>query len=78
MFEIKRFKSIDDMIDYIKSAVNDDVEVEYRNYNVISISNRSYSLSFHYYIAGDEFHLNHRAISMIKSMSNKRDIHFLA
>jgi len=78
MFEIKRFKSIDDMIDYIKSAVNDDVEVEYRNYNVISISNRSYSLSFHYYIVGDEFHLNHRAISMIKSMSNKRDIHFLA
>lgn len=78
MFEIKRFKSIDDMLDYIKSVVNDDVEVEHRNYNVISISNRFYSLSFHYYIVGYEFHLNHRAISMIKSMSNKRDIHFLA
>lgn len=77
MFEIKRFKSIDDMLDYIKSVVNDDVEVEHRNYNVISISNRFYSLSFHYYIVGDEFHLNRRAISMIKSMSNKRDIHFL-
>ena len=78
MFEIKRFKSIEEMLDYIKSVVNDDVEVEYRNYNVISISNGFYSLSFHYYIVGDEFHLNHRAISMIKSMSNKRDIHFLA
>ena len=78
MFEIKRFKSIGDMLDYIKSVVNDDVEVELRKHNVISISNRVYSLSFHYYIVGEEFHLNHRAISMIKSMSNSRDIYFLA
>ena len=75
MFEIKRFKSIEDML---KSVVNDEVEVELRKHNVISISNRVYSLSFHYYIVGDEFHLNHRAISMIKSMSNSRDIYFLA
>ena len=74
MFEIKRFKSIEDMLDYIKSVVNDDVEVEHRNYNVISISNKIYSLSFHYYVVGDEFHLNHRAISTIKSMSNRSDI----
>ena len=74
MFEIKRFKSIVDMLDYIKSVVNDDVEVEIRKHNVISISNKIYSLSFHYYVVGDEFHLNHRAISMIKSMSNRSDI----
>lgn len=78
MFEIKRFKSIEDLLNYIKSVVNDDVKVEHRRHNVISISNKFYSLSFHYYIVGDEFHLNHRAISMIRSMSNKRDIHFLA
>ena len=78
MFEIKRFKSIEDMLDYIKSVVNDEVEVELRKHNVISISNRVYSLSFHYYIFGDEFHLNHRAISMSKSRSNSRDIYFLA
>ena len=78
MFEIKRFKSIDDMLDYINSVVNDDVEVEHRNYNVISISNKIYSLSFHYYVVGDEFHLNHRAIRMIESMSKRSDIYFTA
>lgn len=78
MFEIKRFKSIEDMLDYIKSVVSDDVKVDHRKHNVISISNKIYSLSFHYYVVGDEFHLNHRAIRMIESMSKRSDICFTA